>query len=201
MDYYKLKTKFLLQFSKRFEEIYEEKREIRSEIRGLKKMLTSEEKELAGRTVFTKIEELPIFKIANTILIYWATPDELPTQETIQKWSATKVILLPAINGSKLTLKRYLIEGKLVQKELGIWEPDLTENYEGKVDLVIVPGVCFDKNKNRLGRGKGYYDRFFKKYKPMKIGVGFDFQLMNSVPISKEDIAMDMIITPSKIVQ
>ena len=106
-----------------------------------------------------------------------------------------------AIEGEKLLLKRYFKDGKMIQKTLGIMEPDLNEIYTGKVDLVIVPGVAFDRAKNRLGRGRGYYDRFFKKMKPTKIGVGFDFQLLSSVPAAKHDIAMDIIVTPSETIK
>jgi 5-formyltetrahydrofolate cyclo-ligase len=175
-----------------------EKKHIRHDIRALKRMISDEQKQLEAITVFKKIELMPEFKTANTILIYWATSDELPTQTTIGSWCKEKQMLLPAIEGNRLVLKRYLPEGKLIQKNLGIWEPDMTEEYKGKIDLVIVPGVAFDKGKNRLGRGKGYYDRFFKKHMPVKIGVGFDFQLISLVPVSKHDIPMDKIVTPSQ---
>jgi 5-formyltetrahydrofolate cyclo-ligase len=66
-----------------------------------------------------------------------------------------------------------------------------------KIDLVIAPGIAFDKNKSRLGRGKGYYDRFFINKRIVKIGVGFDFQLLESIPVNQFDIKMDKIITPS----
>lgn len=201
MNYDKLKVEIFSLFSKKYAAIHAEKKEIRTTIRELKRSLTTKEKELAGIEVFRKIELLPEFKSAQTILIYWATPDELPTQQTILKWCNEKQILLPSINGDKLVLKRYLPKGKLIQKTLGIWEPDLSENYEGKVDLVIVPGIAFDRNKNRLGRGKGYYDRFFKKYKPTKIGVGFNFQLIESVPVSRHDVKMNRIFTPKETIE
>jgi len=82
---------------------------------------------------------------------------------------------------------------------LGISEPDLDKIFEGKIDLVIVPGIAFDWQKNRLGRGKGYYDRFFETNQLLKIGVCFDFQLIETVPNSEHDICMDIIITPSGI--
>jgi len=71
----------------------------------------------------------------------------------------------------------------------------LDEIFEGKIDLVIVPGIAFDWQKNRLGRGKGFYDRFFEKNNLLKIGVCFDFQFLETVPHSKHDIKMDIIVT------
>jgi len=193
----KLIDRIMSFFSNGLETVNAEKKKIRKEIRDLKKFVSDEEKQIAGNTVFEKIEAFPEFINARTILIYWAIPDELPTQETIKKWCYKKQMLLPSIDGNRLVLKSYSPTDKLTQKNLGIWEPDLSENYEGNVDLVIVPGIAFDQHKNRLGRGKGYYDRFFKKYKPIKIGVGFDFQLKDSIPVARHDIKMDKIITPS----
>lgn len=184
--------------SNKSETVVAAKKEIRQEIRSLKKRLTDDEKQAQAKAVFQKIEALPEFKAAVAILIYWSTPDELPTQDVISDWCTKKQLFLPSIDGEKMLIKRYAGDDKLVQKSLGIWEPDLSESYEGRIDLVIVPGIAFDLEKNRLGRGKGYYDRFFKKYKPLKIGVGFDFQLLGSVPVAKHDIKMDIIITSSE---
>ena len=185
-------------FSKKNATVIADKKQIRQEIRSLKKFLTVEQKQAASNAVFQKIEALSEFKTADTILIYWSTPDELPTQDTISKWCTQKQIFLPAVDGDKMVLKHYSPDGKMVQKSLGIWEPDLSESYDGKIDLVIAPGIAYDREKNRLGRGKGYYDRFLENYKSVKIGVGFDFQLMLSIPVTKHDIQMDKIITPSE---
>lgn len=193
--------KLLSLFSEETETVNFKKKAIRKEIRELKKFFPTAEKQIAGNSVFEKIETFTEFKNAYTILIYWAIPDELPTQETIKRWCVDKQILLPSIDGNRLVLKRYSPDGQLTQKTLGIWEPDLSENYEGNVDLVIVPGIAFDHDRNRLGRGKGYYDRFFKKYKPIKVGVGFDFQLKDSIPIARHDIKMDKIVTPSTTIE
>ena len=167
----------------------------------MKENLSNEEKEKAATEVFAKIEAISEFNQAKTILIYWATPDELPTQDFIKKWKDEKLIILPSIKGRKLKLKRYTSDANMIQHTLGIWEPNLTETFEGNIDLVVVPGVAFDTKKNRLGRGKGYYDRFFKKKRTIKIGVGFDFQLVNSVPVKSWDKRLDMIITPSTTIE
>ena len=182
-------------------EIEEKKNHIRFDIKHLKEDLTLEEKEEAAATVFNKIEAIPGFKEVKTIMIYWATPDELPTQNFIKKWKDEKLIILPSIKGRKLKLKRYTSDANMIQHALGIWEPNLTETFEGIIDLIVVPGVAFDFKKNRLGRGKGYYDRFFKKKKTIRIGVGFDFQLINSVPTNRRDKRLDMIITPSTTIE
>ncbi|HEY6915646.1 MAG TPA: 5-formyltetrahydrofolate cyclo-ligase, partial [Paludibacter sp.] len=131
-------NKILSLFSKKPATVIAEKKQIRQEIRSLKKLLTNEQKQTEAKAVFDKIEMLPEFKVAETILIYWSTTDELPTQAAISNWCTEKQLFLPSVNGEKMVLKHYSPEGKLVQKSLGIWEPDLSETYNGKIDLVIV---------------------------------------------------------------
>jgi 5-formyltetrahydrofolate cyclo-ligase len=196
-----LLVNFLSLFSRRYESIISQKKQIRQEIRSLKKFQPEQQKQIEANTVFKKIELLPEFKNAKTILFYWSMKDELPTPEVIAAWCTQKELLLPSIEKRRLVLKKYFKDMPLVQKDLGFWEPDLVENYVGPIDLVIVPGVAFDRNKNRMGRGKGYYDRFFKKYKPVKIGVGFDFQLMHKIPVAQHDIKMDKIVTASETIE
>lgn len=191
----------LSKLHKNDQQIFAEKKQVRQWIREMKKTLSEDAKNQEADAVFSKIEIFPEFKAAKTILFYWSTPDELPTHTTIKRWSMEKQIILPTVVGDDLILKHYLPNGTMRQGELGIWEPDIAEAYEGKVDLVIVPGVAFDSRKKRLGRGKGYYDRFFSENKNgMKIGVGFDFQLLTRTPSTKMDIKMDKIVTPSKII-
>ena len=157
---------------------FAEKKQIRQQIREFKTQISETQRQQEADAVFLKIESLPEFKAAKSILLYWSTTNEMPTHDIINKWSNKKLIILPAVKGRNLVLKKYFASEMMEQGALGIWEPDSLETYDGKVDLVIVPGVAFDHNKNRLGRGKGYYDRFFRKDKNLKIGVGFDFQLL-----------------------
>lgn len=193
--------KWLKSFLNNSFKVNEEKRRIRFEMRLLKNKLSTEEKLTEAATVFEKIECLSEFKAANSVLIYWSTKDELPTHEITKKWCNEKFVVLPSIKNKDLVLKKFTADTEMVQRALGIWEPDLNEVYTGKVDIAIVPGVAFDENKNRLGRGKGYYDRFFRKNKTLKIGVGFDFQLLDSIPVRWWDKPMDLIVTPSKTIK
>ena len=176
-----------------------DKIELRKEIKSLKQVFTETQNLAEADIIFHKIETLPEFQNAETILMYWSLPDELPTHRFVEKWSGSKQILLPAIEGDEMLIKKYSSTTQMKQGLLGILEPDWDEIFEGKIDLVIVPGIAFDPQKNRLGRGKGFYDRFFEKNVVLKIGVCFDFQLLESIPHSKHDIKMDIIVTPDGI--
>ena len=79
--------------------------------------------------------------------------------------------------------------------DFNILEPQ-NEPYTGDFDLIIVPGVAFDRKGNRIGRGRGYYDRFLCQHLDVKrIGICFDFQLVDEVPTEPLDIKMDEVIT------
>ena len=83
----------------------------------------------------------------------------------------------------------------------GINEPAGEDFYEGELDLIIVPGVAFDRNRNRLGRGKGFYDRFFIHSNAPKYGVSANCQLIDCLPIDFFDVKMDKVFTPTVILE
>ena len=133
----------------------------------------------------------PEFKRALTILFYASFDGEVDTFEMIKKAKKLgKKIGLPRILRSRKTLVPMLLEN--LDKDLkpgpyGIKTPSGNSARRLKlkdIDMVIVPGLAFDRNNNRLGRGAGYYDRFLKKLPPgiPTIGLAFDFQVVNRLP-------------------
>ena len=181
--------------------VISEKELIRERIKKKKQQLTDKEKEIEAANVFEKIEALPEFINAHNIMIYWSMPDELPTHDFIIRWSKKKTMLLPVVKGEDMLIKPFSTKEELKQGSLGIWEPDVQKEYLNSIDLVIVPGVAFDRDKSRLGRGKGYYDRYFINKRIVKIGVCFDFQLLESIPIDSFDIKMDKVVTNSILIE
>ncbi len=150
--------------------------------------------------VFKQIEKMHEFINAEVVLIYWSTRWELPTHDFIEKWSSEKTFLLPSVYGKGMRMKKFVSYEDLIEGEKRIKEPQ-TEIYTGKVDLAIIPGMAFDKKKNRMGRGKGYYDRFLADKNIPAYGVCFDFQLLKRVPTEKTDIKMDRVITPNRMIE
>jgi 5-formyltetrahydrofolate cyclo-ligase len=82
----------------------------------------------------------------------------------------------------------------------GIKEPEGKGVPPEKIDIVVVPAVAFYKYGHRLGYGKGFYDRFLKKTKALKVGVAYDFQILEKLPAESHDIPVDLIITPTQII-
>ncbi|MCM1475125.1 MAG: 5-formyltetrahydrofolate cyclo-ligase [Muribaculaceae bacterium] len=172
-----------------------EKKEIRRKIKNLRTMLSELEKANAAEEVFSRLEQTAAFLLSDHILMYHSLPDELSTHKFLEKWAARKRFYLPRVNGVNLEILPY-DQSRLELGSFHIEEPqgdDLVDADD--IELIIVPAVAFDRSGNRLGRGKGFYDRLLNTTKAAKIGVGYDFQLLDSLPIEPHDMPMDMIIT------
>ena len=197
----KLKTILSWIFFNNREKIVKDKSEIRHKIKELKREICDEQKQKDAVVVFDKITATTEFKAAKSILIYWSSKDELPTQKFIAEWKDKKCILLPIVVGEKMEIKKFTSIEKMKTGFMGILEPYSDESYCGDPDLILVPGVAFDIKKNRLGRGKGYYDRYFNQSKAQKWGIGFDLQLLKSIPFNENDVPLDKIFTPLRTVE
>ena len=149
-----------------------------------------------------RLEETSLFRHASCIAIYHAIPGEVQTAGFIEKWYQDKKILLPVIEGNDLRLLPYAGKEALKAGVFGILEPagDTPSIPEEEIDLIIVPGVAFDRQRNRLGRGKGYYDRLLSTLHAPKIGICYDFQLQDTIPVEPFDRRMDRIITEKEII-
>lgn len=136
------------------------------------------------------------FQAAQTVLMYYSLPDEVDTHAFIEKWCQKKRILLPVVVGDELELRLFTSANKLQTGSFGIAEPTgtLFSDYS-QIDLVIVPGVAFDQSGNRLGRGKGFYDRLLSKLpNAYKTGLCYPYQLVAEVPTESTDIQMNSVI-------
>lgn len=176
----------------------ENKKEIRAYIRALKKQYTNEELVELSRPVTDKLLKHKKVKEAQTILMYYSLADEVYTHDTITKLvNMNKTVLLPrVIDDENMIICHYKSDKDLSEGAFHIMEPIGEEFTDyNKIELCIVPGMSFDSNNNRLGRGKGYYDRFLAKVpNSYKIGVCFDFQKLKEIPSGKYDINVDEVI-------
>ena len=180
-----------------------DKSEFRSYIRKLKKHYSKEDLQRKSIQVINNINSETVFRNAKIVMCYWSLDDEVSTHGFIEKWHLHKTILLPVIEKEHLIIKQFHgLKSMKPDSKFGILEPTGVEFKEiENIDLIIVPGIAFDKNKNRLGRGKAFYDKLLPKLKCPKAGICFDFQFVDNVPINRYDIAMDMVITESIILK
>lgn len=174
-----------------------DKKEVRKKIREMKKGYTPEEKKRKSESVWRRLEQDERFRSARVILAYWSMEDEVFTHDFICKWAGQKIILLPCVRGEELDI-RYFDgreklcpgEGYAIPEPVGAIFTDID-----RIDLILVPGVAFDGACNRLGRGKGYYDRILKRTQACKIGICFDFQLLEEVPAEEHDVKMTKVVS------
>jgi len=175
-----------------------EKSALRKKIREKKRQFTG--RELGGLSlgIIRKLLSHPAIVNARTILMYHSLPDEVDTHAAADMLVAGgKTVLLPAVTGDG-EMEIHLYGGKrdLTKGAYGIMEPSgEAYTYYNNIDVAVVPGMAFDTANNRLGRGKGYYDRFLVKVpKTYKIGLCFDFQMVDEIPSDCHDIKMDEVI-------
>ena len=144
------------------------KAELRKNIRERKRQFTSKMLGELSLMLINKLLENDKIKEANTILMYYSMPDEVNTHQVVDTLVALgKKVLLPVvINGEELEIREYKDKNDLKEGiAYHIMEP-AGEKYNDykNIDVAVVPGMSFDDNGNRLGRGKGYYDRFLEKF-------------------------------------
>lgn len=171
------------------------KAEIRKDIKHKKSLLSESVCSKAAFSVLEKLGDLPQFIQADNILCYHALPDELPTQPILDKWAKNKSLFLPRVNGNELEILNYNAQ-TLQHGSFNIQEPqgDNIINVQ-LMDIIIVPAIAYDLKGNRIGRGKGYYDRLLQNTNATKIGIIFDFQLLDNIQTDTHDIPVDIVIT------
>ena len=177
------------------------KEDIRSRVKAHKALLSDDERRSPPRSVFGMLERTAAFIMADRILMYHSLPDELSTLEFIDKWNGKKHFFLPRVNGVNLDILPY-DKSALKYGAFHIEEPvgDDVQDISG-IELIVVPAVAYDRNGNRVGRGRGYYDRLLESSKAMKIGVGYDFQLVDEVDAEPHDVPVDMVITQTRVIR
>jgi 5-formyltetrahydrofolate cyclo-ligase len=175
----------------------EEKKRIRAEIKKHATAMSPLEAAKESARIFAKLEQEPEFSKSNTLFIYWAMPGEVQTRPFIEKWLGKKRIILPVVEGNVLRLKElHDVRQMTMGQAYKIAEPDHGEYFDARaIDLAIVPGLAFDRDGHRLGRGRAYYDRLLKDMYCPKIGVCFSFQLFGAIPVETHDIPMDKVIS------
>jgi 5-formyltetrahydrofolate cyclo-ligase len=144
---------------------------------------------------------------AHTILFFAPMLDELDVWLLMQKFlEAKKICALPFFDSASqhYSARRICdLENDVAVGKFGIREPNSNceEISLDKFDLVLVPGIAFDANGNRLGRGRGFYDRILSHASGVKCGVAYDFQLVEKIPVEPHDAKINFIVTPNRCVK
>lgn len=181
----------------------EQKSLLRAEV--LARRAAQGEKEALSRRIVQRLFSLPAYQSAQTVLFYVDVRSEVRTRWAFPEvLAADKDLVVPYCVGSELELFRLRGLEELRPGRFGILEPEprLRDRPErkvlpGELDLLIVPGVAFDRTGGRLGHGMGFYDRLLSRIRPeaAKIGLAFECQIVPAVPTEPHDVPLDTIIT------
>lgn len=176
----------------------QDKKRVRELLAQKRRLLSKEDIAEQSSKVVAAVEQMPSFQSAKTVLIYYPTHNEVDLLSLIKRYKKEKTFLFPVVHRKTMTACPYEGNAKMHRGKFNIPEPT-TEPYVGDIDLILVPGVGFDKRGNRLGRGGGYYDKFITRLgrKTLLVGVGYDFQLVDEVPANRWDKRLDYVVTPS----
>ena len=176
------------------------KSELRSQIRHTKRQFTQQQLDGLSLPIISRLKER--LRDAHVVMAYYALPDEVCTHQLIDDLLAEgKTVLLPKVlDDETMELRRYTGPDSLYEGAFHIMEPvgESFTDYQ-QIDVALIPGMAFDAQGHRLGRGKGYYDRFLSQFlapdsQLRTIGVCFDFQKVEEVPVEANDIPVDEVI-------
>ncbi|MGF6906694.1 5-formyltetrahydrofolate cyclo-ligase [Fusobacterium sp. PH5-44] len=179
---------------------HKSKEELRNYYKNERDFLNTNFVDKSSEIIFhSLINFLKNFSNFNTIMSYVSFRNEVKTNKINDYLINTgATLVLPKISNDTLfPIETNNLDDFVISK-FGIKEP-IGKIFDKKIDIIIVPGIVFDKNGNRIGFGKGYYDKFLQKHNGYKIAISFDLQVVDSIPSEIFDEKVDLIITEKKI--
>lgn len=172
------------------------------EIRRLMRRKREEAGIQDGTSACARILALPAYQEANTVMAYAALDGEVPLVAVLEDVLKTgRTLLMPRCEGLGIMYaRRVRTLDELIPGAYGILEPTECCPIEENMDLVLVPGLAFDRRGGRIGYGGGYYDRFLSGKKAVRVGICAEFALFECIPQTQGDRRMDCVVTPSETV-
>ena len=180
------------------------KDEIRKQILEKRSNLSLEEVDKKSELIIENLT--PYLKNAQNIMIFMDMKNEVRITKLIELYPEKNFFISKIVNSKNREMKiNKYNENELVLHKFGYHESSSDDFYDEKIlDIVVVPALAFDSSKNRIGFGGGYYDTFLNKVRgknknTLFIGVCYDFQMIEEVPIEGHDITLDLVINESEV--
>ena len=186
-----------------------DKKEVRNIMSKRRKSMSEQEVNRKSKTIIEKVMNTEEFKKSKNLMVFLSFDNEVYTFDLIDKAMdmGKKVIVPYTVKDTYEIIPTLLknIEEDLEVSSYGYLEPKkdkITAVQEEDIDLTIVPGLAFDKNMNRIGFGKGYYDRYLAKTKKdsKNMAIAYEYQVLEEIPYDDYDVKMDYIITEEEII-
>ena len=179
------------------------KNQLRDDILEKRNSLPKEEVINKSRNIEEKLFYLDSYKKSRTVMLFVSFNNEVYTHDIIKKSLGKKNVVIPKVMQQEIEPSIIIDFDSLIPAgKFGILEPiDLMKIAYKNIDLVLVPGIAFDLEGHRIGYGFGYYDKFLKKVpKAVKIGLCFDFQIVDKIPAEQHDVPVDFIVTEKRVI-
>jgi len=177
------------------------KRALRKEILDKRNRMKKEDIIKKSRGIREKLFLMPEFMNSKTIAFYISFGSEVFTHSMIKELLGKKRILAPKTTDNEIIFSEIGDFNELKPGKFNILEPvDIKEADHNKIDLIIVPGIVFDKKGHRIGYGYGFYDKLLKKINCKKIGLAFSLQIVDKIPKEDYDVAVDKIVTEEEVI-
>ena len=184
-----------------------EKSALRHEIKQRLVKMSREDRVAKSKQICKRIMDSDVFRKASVVMMYLSLPHEVDTTPLIlHAWQQGKTVVVPKISWQQ----RHIIPVEITSLETGLKtdQRGLRNPTNGtpvpfdEIDLVITPGLGFDKNGNRLGRGGAFYDNFFKhkKITAARWAVAFSQQVCDEIPHDDSDVPIDAVVTENEII-
>ncbi len=180
----------------------EDKSRLRDGLRAQRAALGKDRQQADAQQVRARIGELAAYRQARVVMAYVAIRGELSLDGVLKDvLSSGRMLVLPRCE-EKGILRACIVPdlSALERGAYGIFAPSsgaATVSPE-QIDLILTPGVAFDRMGHRIGQGGGYYDRFLPATRALRVGVCHDFALLDEIPFEPHDARMDVIVTPSR---
>ncbi|MEO1528714.1 MAG: 5-formyltetrahydrofolate cyclo-ligase [Planctomycetota bacterium] len=182
-----------------------EKASLRRTIRAARREFV--DKEAASKTIVEQVLAMPTYRDAKCVLWYLDVRDEVRTLDGVRRaLSQQASVAIPWCDEKELRLFRLRDLAELETGRFGILEPRVSLRFEDdrlvnadSVDVTLVPGVAFDLSGGRLGHGAGFYDRFLSLGGGTRVGLAFECQLVDAVPMADHDVRVDWLVTESRV--
>lgn len=180
-------------------DVKREKKYLREKFLFLRDMIPEEVRIKKSKIIVEKISKLSKFVSGEKIMLYYPFRGEVDLLSMVKDFN-DKTFYFPVVDfeNKKIVVKEYSEPFK--KNRFGIYEPVNGKELENilLLDMIVVPGIVFDTNCYRIGYGGGYYDKFLYNLPVFSVGVCFDEQLIEKIPVEKNDVQVDMVITDKK---
>lgn len=186
--------------------VSDQKSELRARLLKLRKSINEEDWQIRSETIINELKKIPEFITSDVIHCFVSMNDrkEINTHSLLDDLiSSEKKVIVPVTDFEKGELKHSELRSfkDLRENKWGVMEPVEIHPQTQQTDLILVPLLAADKDFNRLGYGKGFYDRFLKKENAVKVGLLFDDFLLDQIPVENFDEKLDILITEKMILR